>query len=69
MPTTNERGEKMKILNKIWGILAGILGIITLIFVSTGSMEFEYGWIGYVAAVVLIGYGIWTVISMTRKKQ
>ncbi|MGD9119009.1 MAG: hypothetical protein PVJ08_09835 [Dehalococcoidia bacterium] len=56
-------------LQGIWDILAGILGIVVLIAVLTGMFEFEYGWIGYVAAVLLILWGIKGIVTKSYKRK
>jgi FtsH-binding integral membrane protein len=56
-------------LQGIWDILAGILGIVVLIAVLTGMFEFEYGWIGYVAAILLILWGIKGIVTKSYKRK
>ena len=53
----------------VWDLLAGVLGIVILIAVLVGDFEFEYGWIGYVAAALLIGWGIKAIITKSYKRK
>ena len=53
----------------VWELLVGVLGIVILIAVLVGDFEFEYGWIGYVAAALMIGCGIKAIITKSYKRQ
>ena len=59
----------MRILKRVWALLIGVLGLIILIAVSTGGFEFEYGWIGYVAALLMIGWGIREIIIIIKERK
>ena len=59
----------MRKLQRVWALLAGVLGVLVLIAVSTGGFEFEYGWIGYLAAVLMIGWGIREIIMIIKERK
>ena len=59
----------MRKLQRVWDLLAGVLGVLILIAAITMDFEFEYGWIGYVAAVLMIGWGIRAIIIIINERK
>ena len=66
----NAREQEVNMrMQGIFDLLLGVLGIVILIAVLTGGFEFEYGWIGYVAAALMIMWGIKAIITKSYKRQ
>jgi hypothetical protein len=50
--------------SKIIGAIASIgVGVVVLILAATGQFKFRYGAVGWIGAVVLVGYGIIRAVS------